>query len=269
MSTSSFKLDPKIFNRALYDGLVETWFAGVDTSGQEFDMSITKRWFMQTPSERAAFDSHCRAAFAHAIEAIGPREFPDATAQPFLDELQRITEKHNGDKSSEEAAWTALSMTLLLDQIPRNLYRTNDGLKLVYEHYDRMALSLVRALLSPSSSPISRPDLHPVFRLSSPHRTWFYMPFQHSEDIANHDFTDAIIAELEGEVQQLEGYNGTKMLLGGYNKAAKQHRDVLEKFGRYPHRNAALGRESTEEEKRFLQEGGATFGVVQDKDAPV
>lgn len=268
MSTSTFKLDPNIFNRTLYDRLLETWFPGLDTSGQVFDMSHAKRWFMQTPDERAQFDSHCRNEFAHALEAIGPREFPDATPQPFLEQLQQIAES-SGGKESEQAAWTALSMTILLDQIPRNIYRTNDGLKLVYEHYDSIALSFVRALLSPSSSssPIVRPDLHPLFRLSSPHRTWFYLPLEHSENLADHDFAMGIVAEFEREVQALEGYAGTKAFLEGYNKAAKEHRDVIERFGRYPHRNGALGRESTEEEKRFLNEGGATFGVAQEKDA--
>ncbi|XP_014554743.1 hypothetical protein COCVIDRAFT_39349 [Bipolaris victoriae FI3] len=263
MSTSpSFKLDPSLFNRTLYDRVISKWFPGIDTSGQELDMTVVKRWFMASPAERVAFDTQCREAFSPALEAIGPDKCPDATAHPFLDELRRIAEP-NGDANSEEAAWTALSMALLLDQIPRNIYRTDFGLQLVYNHYDCVAKHLVRTLLSPES-PIPRPDLHPVFRLSSPHRMWFYMPLLHSEDVADHDFVDGIVYELEKEVASLEGYKGTKMFLEGYNKSAREHRDILDRFGRYPHRNGALGRESTEEEKRFLKEGGATFGVVQE-----
>jgi uncharacterized protein (DUF924 family) len=53
------------------------------------------------------------------------------------------------------------------------------------------------------------------------------------------------------------------MWLENYQKSAKDHRDILERFGRYPHRNTALGRVSTEEERRFIEDGGATFGVAQ------
>ena len=270
MSTSTFKLDPSIFNRALYKRVTELWLPDVDTNGQELDMSVAKRWFMGTPEERLAFDSQCRAAFLHALESIGPDRFPEANAQPFLDEIQRVAdeeaEKDNGGKEKgEEAAWTALSLTLLLDQMPRNIYRTEDGLRLVYTHYDRMGYSLVRSLLSPSS-PIPRPDKHPVFRLSAAHRIWFYLPLTHTEDLAAHNFNREIVKEYAREVEGLEGYKSTKMVLDGHKKALKEHTDILERFGRYPHRNGALGRESTHEEKRFMDEGGASFGVEQKKD---
>jgi uncharacterized protein (DUF924 family) len=55
------------------------------------------------------------------------------------------------------------------------------------------------------------------------------------------------------------------MILDAQFKAEKDHRDILNKFGRYPHRNGPLGRSSTDEEKRFLEEGGETFGVAQEK----
>jgi uncharacterized protein (DUF924 family) len=221
------------------------WFPGVDTSGQALDMSVAKRWFMGTPEERLAFDGHCRIAFAHALEAIGPDTFPEATSQPFLDEIARVAE----EEGQENGAWTSLSLTLLLDQMPRNIYRTNTGLRLVYTHYDRMAYELVRALLSPES-PIPRPDIHSLFRLSSAHRVWFYLPLMHSEDLSAHDFAEEIRNDYTREVEGLEGYKGTKMFLEGHNKAANEHRDILEKFGRYPHRNMALGRQSTGEEKK-------------------
>jgi uncharacterized protein (DUF924 family) len=260
MSTPAFILDPAIFNAMLYRQVTDIWFPGMDTSGQEIDMSVAKRWFMGTPEERLAFDGQCRNAFAHALEAVGPDSFPEADAQPFLDEIARVAETDG----QENGAWTALSLTLLLDQMPRNIYRTPSTLRLVYTHYDRIAYSLVRALLSPSS-PISRPDLSPLFRLSAAHRLWFYLPLMHSEDLQAHDFADSIRTEYVKEVEGLEGYKGTKMFLEGHQKAASDHRDILEKFGRYPHRNAALGRESTVEEVEFLEGGGATFGVGEEQ----
>ena len=271
MSSSAFKLDPSIFNRTLYQRLTELWFPGVDTSGQKLDMSVAKRWFMGTPEEKLAFDSQCRAAFAHALESIGPDQFPEANAQPFLDEIQRVADEEveresEGKERGEEAAWTALSLTLLIDQIPRNIYRTGDGLRLVYTHYDRIGYSLARSILSPSS-PIPRPDTHPVFRFSAAHRIWFYLPLMHSEDLAAHNLASEIVDGYTKEIENLEGYNGTKIILGKHRDALSEHTDILERFGRYPHRNDALGRESTNDERRFMEEGGATFGVGQKEDS--
>ena len=257
MSTSTFQLDPNIFNQTLYKKVIHVWFPGVDLSGQALDMNAVRRWFMGTPEEREAFDGICRTSFVHALESIGPDKVSEPSAQPFLDEMQR------GRESSEEGAWTALSLTLLLDQMPRNIYRTDQGLRKVYTHYDRMAYALSRALLS--TSPLARPDKHPVFARSGPHRLWFYMPLMHSEDLEAHHLLDEILAEYGKHVRALEGIEGSKMFLDAQLKAAKEHREILEKFGRYPHRNSALGRESTQAETEFLESGGATFGVARQK----
>lgn len=258
---STYKLDPAIFNAALYKQVPEVWFPGMDLSGQELDPDVMRRWFMGTPNERLHFDGVCRNAFAHALEAIGPDKFPEASAQPFLDELASIAKKDEGG-AGDEAAWTALSLTLLLDQMPRNIYRTEEGLRKVYTHYDRICFQLVSTLLSPAS-PIPQPDTHPLFQHSAAHRLWFYMPLMHSEDIPAHKLVDSILAEYGKEIEGLEGYQGTKTFLQGQLKAEKMHREILDRFGRYPHRNGALGRKSTQEEEKFLEGGGATFGVEQ------
>ncbi|OAL44031.1 DUF924-domain-containing protein [Pyrenochaeta sp. DS3sAY3a] len=265
-STSPFTLDPAIFNSSLYTRLTDVWFPGLDTSGQALNQETMRRWFMGSPDERAQFDGVCRQEFAHALDAISPAAFPNPTAAPFLSELERVAAASKDGAQSEKVAWTALSLILLLDQIPRNIFRDNAGLRKVYTHYDTMAFSLSSTLLS-DSSPIPRPDIHPVFRLSGPHRLWFYMPLMHSEALADHDRVDALLEPYRAECAELEGYEGTKAFLEGQTKAEKEHREILERFGRYPHRNEALGRDSTDEEKRFLDEGGATFGVGQGKKA--
>lgn len=235
MSTSTFALDPAIFNRALYKKITDLWFPGVDATGQDFDMSIAKRWFAGSPEEGILFDGQCRDTCVNALEAIGPDRFPEANAQPFLDEIARVANEEGkvDTATGEEAAWAALSFALLLDQMPRNVYRTEEGLRLVYTHYDRIAHAFIRNILSPSS-PIPRPDTHPAMRLSAAHRTWLYMPLMHSEDLSAHDLADEILAEFARELEGLEGYKGTKMWLENYQKAAKEHRDILERFGRYP-----------------------------------
>lgn len=263
-STSPFTLDPAIFNNSLYTRLTDVWFPGLDTSGQSLNQETVRRWFLGSPDERAQFDGLCRDEFAHALDAISPTAFPNPDASPFVTELERVAAESKDGVQSESVAWTALSLILLLDQIPRNIYRDNAGLRKVYTHYDAMAFSLSSTLLSPSS-PIPRPDTHPAFRLSAAHRLWFYMPLMHSESLAAHDQVDLILDPYRAECARLEGYEGTKSFIDGQAKAEKEHRDILERFGRYPHRNEALGRESTAEEERFLEEGGATFGVGQEK----
>ncbi|PVI02474.1 DUF924-domain-containing protein [Periconia macrospinosa] len=260
---STHTLDKNIFNPTLYKNIQTAFFEGVELGAKTIDFAVLKRWFTGTPEEKLAFDNVCREQFGRALEAIGPDQFPRPTAEPFVRELEEMAAKHTGSDGSE-VAWTAVSMALLLDQAPRNIFRTNEGLAKVYNHYDEIAHSLVKVLLS-RQSPIGRPDLHPQWRLSMLHRMWFYMPLMHSEDIASHELHDHIMAELKEELRRENGNEAMLGLLDKSMESEKEHRDILDRFGRYPHRNQALGRKSTPEEMKFLAEGGATFGVAQNK----
>lgn len=258
---STFALDRNIFNPTLYKQVTDVWLQKIDLKGEELGENNLKNWFTGNKQEKLAFDSICRDNFAHALEAIGPKKLPEPTAQPFLDEIRDVA-RNDSSADGSNAAWTALSLTLLLDQIPRNVYRTEAGLYEIYTHYDAISYSLARAVLS-SSSPLPRPDQHPQWRHSAAHVFWFYMPLMHSESTVAHDFFDEIMGEYSKEVVSLEGHSASKMIVKEELRAEREHRAILDKFGRYPHRNRALGRESTAEERRFLAEGGATFGVVQ------
>ncbi|KAH9878859.1 hypothetical protein J1614_002293 [Plenodomus biglobosus] len=263
MPPSTFKLDPAIFNANFYKRVTDFWLSKVDNSGRELDMNVAKRWFgAGTPEEKRQFDGECRELVGAALESIGPAKFPEPNAQPVIDELKRVSAEGIGmGTKDEDSAWTALSFVLLLDQMPRNLFRTGTGLRSVYTHYDKMSFALASHLLS-SDSAIPRPDTHPMFRRSAAHRGWFYMPLMHSEDIAAHDVFEAEIAAFAKELEGMQGVEGSKAFLERMRDAEVVHRRILEKFGRYPHRNAAMGRESTAEEVKFLAEGGATFGVA-------
>ena len=105
---STLKLDPTIFNPTLYAQVTAIWLPGVDLRGEELDYNVLKRWFMLSGSDRDAFDGVCRARFAHALDAIGPDNLATPSAQPFLDEIERVATSEN----SSAAAWTALSLTL-------------------------------------------------------------------------------------------------------------------------------------------------------------
>ncbi|KAF2739132.1 DUF924-domain-containing protein [Polyplosphaeria fusca] len=252
---SSYTLNKNIFNSSLYKDLQRTWFLNLSPSDKELPPTLFRRWFGRSP----AFDSECRDNFAAALEEIGPEKLPNASAEPFIQEIHEAAQRNPSDGGAD-AAWTALSLVLLLDQMPRNIYRDNEGLKKVFGHYDKISYSLMNHLLS-SKSPI-RPDIHPMWRYSLAFRIWFMLPLVHSEHMDAHIKVDEMMAETEKDVRG-SGNRSALMLLEGTIMTERKHRVILDQFGRYPHRNGALGRESTPEEKRFLAEGGDTFGVSQ------
>jgi uncharacterized protein (DUF924 family) len=221
---------------------------------------------MGPPEEKAAFDTACRSSFLHALESISPEKFPiaqvpsSAIAEPFLREISDASKQSPQDDGAEGAT-TALSLILLLDQMPRNIFRVPATLPLVYNHYDTIAVAIMTSLLSPNST-IPRPDIHPIYRLSAAHRFWFYMPHMHSESRELHTQLADILTENRREL--VEAGSECEASLQYFDRAAgfeKKHAGIIEQFGRYPHRNEVLGRQPTEEEAKWLEEGGDTFGV--------
>ncbi len=124
----------------------------------------------------------------------------------------------------------ALALLILLDQFPRNMFR---GTGRAYAT-DEKALGIARAALAAGF-----PDKVPPRQ-----RKFFYVPFEHSEAIE-----DQILS-----VQLFEALGEEKGI-----DAAHRHRDVIARFGRFPHRNIALKRGSTAEELRFLSENPRGF----------
>ena len=151
------------------------------------------------------FDTDCRARFLEAHHAAARRECEDWM----------------------QSAEGALALLILLDQIPRNIFRgsghafATDSLA---RHYAARAIDAGFDLQAPAEL-----------------RVFFYMPFEHSEDIADQRRSLALIGALES---------------GEYTKYAQAHLDVIERFGRFPHRNRALGRHNTPEEQAWLDAGG-------------
>ena len=124
----------------------------------------------------------------------------------------------------------ALALVLALDQLPRNLYR---GTAAAFA-YDERARQVARRAIGAGFD-------HDV---AAERRVFFYLPFEHSEALADQDWSVALIAALGDDV---------------YTDYAERHRDVIRRFGRFPHRNASLGRPSTEAEKAYLAQPGAGF----------
>ncbi len=134
-----------------------------------------------------------------------------------------------------------LSLILLLDQFPRNMFR---GTARAFQ-YDAQALTL--ALTGMQSGADGALDF--VERL------FFYMPLEHAENRDVQDESVAAFRRLLAEVpaELHETFASTLSF-------AESHRSIIERFGRFPHRNAVLLRASTPEEEQWLKEGGASFG---------
>jgi uncharacterized protein (DUF924 family) len=140
-----------------------------------------------------------------------------------------------------DTACGRLALIIVLDQLPRNIFR---GTSEVFR-YDATALELAGQGVT----------LGHLAGLSVPEQAFFLMPYQHSEDIAVQraglDLMRALVDAAAPEWQAVSR---------GFLNFAVRHHDIVEEYGRFPHRNSLLGRNSTDEETRFLAEGGATFG---------
>ncbi|PYH90871.1 DUF924-domain-containing protein [Aspergillus ellipticus CBS 707.79] len=214
-----------------------------------------KRWFMRD----AAFDQECLAKFSPIL----------ATLQQTNAAKSSILETFN-----PQTALDWLSLTILLDQLPRNCYRDADS-AIVFTFFDPLAQAIAEEALS-AGIPASSPEIR--YRLAL--RFWFYLPSIHSEDLGVQDRAAGLYEGMFRDVNAIFGDNHSSIGDGKereycetlrsrrveveefcalHRRVQKDHLDQIVRFGRYPHRNAALGRVSTPEEEGFLKEG-RTFG---------
>lgn len=253
-------LNRKIFNASLYKRVLDVWFEGLPPDAKFATDAVVRRWFKASPEEKEAFDAVCNKEFSHVLEEVGPVRFPvsspDSSSDGSNNNIVSLLKELDETSNELETTNRALSLILLFDQIPRNLYRTQETLPWVYNHYDHIALSLTRHILKMQP----RPDLHPSIRHSPARRIWFYMPLMHSENLSDHMIHNKIADDMRAEIAALGDEEGLKSMMG-YKDAEQMHRKIVEKFGRYPHRNVYLGRENTKEEEKWLNDGGETFGV--------
>jgi uncharacterized protein (DUF924 family) len=169
-----------------------------------------ERWFLKDP----AFDAECARRFlgTHEKAAAG--------------ELRAWRDEPRG----------SLALLLLFDQFPRNIFR---GTPRAFAT-DALAREVARHALARGHDV----PLPPVWRW------FFYLPFEHSEDL--HD--QRLSVSLFETLALRHPADGSEVL-----DYARRHLEIIERFGRFPHRNAILGRESTPEEIAFLQEPGSSF----------
>ena len=141
-----------------------------------------------------------------------------------------------------ESAHGRLALILLLDQCPRNTHRRDPAAFA----QDALALSWTLDGLSRGMDL----ELEPLERM------FFYMPMQHSESLDSQDRSVEIFTELAHS----DVPNFMQKYLLDAAESARVHRDIVARFGRFPHRNSVLGRASTADEHAYLEEGAPTFG---------
>jgi uncharacterized protein (DUF924 family) len=128
-----------------------------------------------------------------------------------------------------------IGLVILLDQFPRNLFR-DDGRAYAY---DERAREIAQALIAGDLA-----SFRPI------ERVFLYLPLEHSEAMADQDQSVALFEALQAEMPATE-----QAMYGSFVTFAEKHRDVIRRFGRFPHRNVDLGRTSTAEEAEFLKGG--------------
>ncbi len=129
----------------------------------------------------------------------------------------------------------ALALLLLLDQFPRNAFR---GTARAFEG-DAAALRIARAMIAARHDAALRPE----------QRAFVYLPFEHAEDRAMQDEAVRLFTRLAADAPAMEASR----------VYAEKHREIVRRFGRFPHRNETLGRPSTADELAFLREPGSRF----------
>ena len=136
-----------------------------------------------------------------------------------------------------------LAVLILLDQMRRNIYR---GTAEAFRRDGR-----ARYLMRDGVSRMMDLKLAPI------ERVFFYMPLQHAESLDDQELAVDRFLQVEREVASPH-----REIFAGFRKYAQKHRDIIARFGRFPHRNAILGRRDTAEEAAWLTGGGERFGQL-------
>ncbi|MEM7017939.1 MAG: DUF924 family protein [Pseudomonadota bacterium] len=148
---------------------------------------------------------------------------------------ERFGELHQAATQAELSNWREtpegrLAEVIVLDQFSRNIYRdTSQSFA-----FDGIALVLAQEAIRVNADKALMPT----------QRAFLYMPFMHSESVLVHETA----IKLFGEPEMKDNYD-----------FERRHKAIIDRFGRYPHRNAILGRASTPEEIAFLEEPGSSF----------
>ncbi len=214
---------------------------------EEFPRAILDYWFSSL-DDAAALDRQVdpfRTCFARWY---GKQPAIDAEIRTRFEPVLLAVTRDGRGWDQEVANWRRsplglLALLLLLDQFPRNMYR--DSARMYA--YDDLALS-VAAVAIPE---------YEAQPLSLVQRMFLYVPLMHVENLT---LQQAMVARFEGlAALAAERSPHNASFFGFALEYARKHRQVVESFGRFPHRNVILGRPSTAPELEFLQQDGSSF----------
>jgi len=196
------------------EALLQHWFGPAEADGWTVPPDRMALWFRGGPE----VDADLRHRFAADVDAA---------------------------RAGQLSAWTGtprgrLALLLLLDQLPRNLFR---GTPQAFQS-DALALSLAREALASGEDAQLRPIERP----------FVYLPLEHAEDRSAQATSVQKFRELAAAAPA-----ASRPAFEGFLDYAIRHQVVIERFGRFPHRNRILGRASTPEEEAFLLEPNSSF----------
>lgn len=193
--------------------LLDEWFGALDADGLS-TKDKQQRWWVKNPQ----FDQFLKDTYEEDVQSalIGDLD-------TWLDETD-----------------SAVALVVLLDQVPRNIYRDNP------EMYfgDARALRAADRLLSANLDEA----------LPTHHRAFVYMPLMHAESMHRQQQSLAHFKKLTET-----GSEASRAAMKGAYDYAQKHAEIIQRFGRFPHRNWILERTSTAEEIEFLTEPGSSF----------
>lgn len=216
--------------------------SGQDDGTQLID-DIVSFWF-----GKSSFSRYDTFASQSELWCGGGQETDDLIRNSFgsLTECALSNELDHLLNHKSRPARGDLSLIIMLDQFPRNIYRRHakafSG--------DAKSREIVQSVLEPERWKIITDILPPVVCM------WFIIPLMHQESLEDVnrcvDALDKMAQQLEQEGEQA---SDCAKKVRRYQAGAKQHRDIIVKFGRYPHRNEVLQRQPTEEEVEFIKNG--------------
>ena len=206
--------------------------------GQPSAQDLLLFWFGPRPYTAPQVQQHTRLWF-------GEPSAPELT--PQTDELirERYGELTLAAEQGRLTAWESsprrrLALILLFDQFSRNIYR--GSARAYAQDLDALSLTVSGMQIGADAT------LDPVERL------FFYMPLMHAESLEVQEESVAAFRRLREEAPA-----DLHRIFQASLDSAVEHRDIIARFGRFPHRNRVLGRESTPEEIEWLASGGSDF----------
>lgn len=196
------------------DELLDFWFGGREGDAAEIATARAELWWGHKPET----DELLQERFGMAVTAAAGGVLDHWVGSPR----------------------GRLALILLLDQLPRAVYRNTPRAFAT----DSKALEIATRGLDSGADRLLRPI----------ERVFAYLPFEHSEDLHDQERCVELMRGLAEEAPEVH-----RKTFAGFLDFAQRHRDIIARFGRFPHRNAILGRESTDEELEFLKQPGSSF----------